>query len=393
MPRLLGPGPFVVLLALAACGDPSDPGATLDDTGDASTGGDASSGAPASSSSSGPVDPTTDGSGPTGPTDTGDDPGTTTLDPGTTSSTGAPDTSTSTTGDPDTSTSTTATPDTTSSTGDPDTSSTGDDTTGGVVDGGELPAPTQPCPELIDGTVEFHPMGVASPRDVRIWLDPAVAAVKDGPVVFYWHGTNGQPDQAIDGLGDMGIQEILDAGGIVVAPTHDPAAGFFPWFLVLGQQQDDLLIADEVLACAQEQIGVDAARIHSLGFSAGGLHTAQMSIRRSSYLASVALYSGGLTPGNMPMFEDPDNKFPAMILHGGASDVVVIGFKQASEDYAAYIAANDNFSFICDHGGGHAIPPVQDDVMQFFADHPWATAPEPYIDALPNGFPDYCILP
>jgi predicted esterase len=253
--------------------------------------------------------------------------------------------------------------------------------------------PTKPCPELVDGMVEFHPDGVASPRDVRIWLDPDTAAEKDGPVVFYWHGTGGEPNEAMNGVGDLGIQEVLDAGGIVVAPTHDPGAGIFPWFLVLGMQQDDLLVADEVLACAQEQIGVDAARIHSVGFSAGALHTAQMSIRRSNYLASVTLYSGGLIGGSMPMFADPDNDFPAMIFHGGNSDVVVIGFKQASADYAAYIGDNGSFSFTCDHGMGHAIPPEQDSVMQFFADHPWGTAPEPYMNALPNGFPAYCMLP
>jgi predicted esterase len=250
------------------------------------------------------------------------------------------------------------------------------------------------CPDIVDGMVEFHPDGLAAPRDVRIWIDPDVAAEQDGPVVFYWHGTGGSPNEATAGIGELGIQEILDLGGIVVAPTHDPGAGIFPWYLVMSEKLDDLVLADEVLACAQEQWGVDAARVHSLGFSAGGLHTAQMSIRRSNYIASVTLYSGGLIFGGMPPFAYDDNDFAAMIFHGGPGDQVVVGFQQASEDYAAYLAEHDSFSFICDHGMGHSIPVDEtDDVMQFFADHPWGTSPEPYADALPDGFPGYCQLP
>lgn len=320
---------------------------------------------------------------------------------GTTAVTGGPDVPTSTGGA--TSAGSTASDATTGGvTTDPATTTddtTGDDTTGDGTTGDvdlptpELPAPTMPCPTLVDGTVEFHPEGLEAPRDVRIWLDPDAAAQFDGPVVFYWHGTGGSPQEALVGLGELGIQEILDAGGIVVAPTHDPMAGIFPWYLVLEDKPNDLLLADEVLACAREQLGVDARRIYSLGFSAGGLHTAQMSIRRSSYLAAAVPYSGGLIFGAMPAFEDPANKFSAMIFHGGGSDVVVVGFEQASNDYAAYLGANDNFSLVCDHGGGHQIPDVQDSVMQFLSDHPYGTAPSPYAQGIPDDFPPYCETP
>lgn len=377
---------FAPLLVLAACTDPADPGGSADDTGTAADSSSSSDdgGLPATATGDAPPDPTT-----------GDDPATEpATDPGTTEPP-----ATSTTGEPDPTTTTAA--DTTTTTGDPDTTTTtadtttSDDTTGGILpgDGGELPLPSKPCPDLADGYVDVHPDGVASPRAVRIWVDPEVAAEKDGPVVFYWHGTGGEPEEALSGLGDLGVQEILDMGGLVVAPSHDPGAGLFPWFLVTGQQQDDLLIADEVLACAAEQYGVDAARVHSLGFSAGGLHTAQMSIRRSDYLASVVLYSGGLIFNSMPMFANPDNDFPAMIFHGGQSDVVVLGFQKASEDYQAYIGDAGSFSFICNHNTGHTIPPDQDSVLQFFADHPWGSVPDPYLGGLPDGFPDYCMLP
>lgn len=390
MSRLSLACPLAASLLLSACVEDAEPGPTEADTGSTAAGSSSESGPGATDpdSATAPDDPTT---GVPDDSTTTDPAATTTTAPGTT---GDPDTTAPGTTADDTTTTTTADDTTTTA----DTSTTADDTTTTTTDTGDglepdLPIPTKPCPELIDGTVEFHPDGLASPRDVRIWMDPEVAAEKDGPLVFYWYGTGGEPDQALAGVGELGIQEILDLGGIVVAPTHDPGAGVFPWHLVLSEKQDDLLLADEVLACAQEQIGVDPTRIHSLGFSAGALHTAQMSIRRSDYLASVTTYSGGLIFGSMPEFAEQANDFPAMIFHGGQGDVVVVGFKQASEDYAAYLAANDDFSFICDHGMGHTIPPEQDSVMQFFADHPWGTMPEPYASGLPDGFPAYCTLP
>lgn len=364
MPRSLASASLLSLL-LAACGDVPDPGASDGDTADSS--------------------------GST--TDTGGSDGTSTGG----STTDAPGSSTSSSGtgsDPDPTTgdvTTAVDPTAGSTTGGPGT--TGDNTTGDVDPGApDIPAPTAACPDIEDGTISFHPAGLDAPRDVRVWVDLETAARLDGPVVFYWYGTGGNPDQTYQGVGDDGIQEILDMGGIVVAPTHDPLAGVFPWWLVLSETTDDLVLADEILACASEQIGVDARRIYSLGFSAGALHTSQMSIRRSSYIASVVPYSGGLVFGSMPAFEDPDNKFAAMIFHGGPGDMVVVGFQQTSEDYAAYLDGNDNFNFICNHGGGHSVPNVQDNVMQFLLDHPWGVGASPYAQALPGDFPPYCAL-
>jgi predicted esterase len=371
VPRILACGPLLFLLTVA-CGEVEAPTVT---EGDSDTG----------------TDSTTDG--PSGGTTT--TPGSTSESPD--SSTSSPDPIT--TGEPVTTepdptdgpVATSTTTDATTTTGD-GTSTTDTSTTGLDPVVPELPVPSADCPDIVDGEVSFHPSGLDSPRDVRIWVDLDAAEQADGPVVFYWHGTGGSPQEALTGIGELGIQEILDLGGIVIAPTHDPMAGIFPWWLVLSETQDDLLLADEVLACAKEQIGVDASRIYTLGFSAGGLNTAHMSIRRSSYIAAAAPYSGGLIFGAMPAFQDPDNKFAAMIFHGGPGDVVVVGFEQASKDYAAYLDGNDDFNFLCNHGGGHSIPDAQDSVMQFFFDHPFGVGASPYAQGLPGGFPDYCAL-
>jgi poly(3-hydroxybutyrate) depolymerase len=180
----------------------------------------------------------------------------------------------------------------------------------------------------------------------------------------------------------------------VAAPFHDPAAGTWPWYLTVGSgKEDDLLVADEILACAIEKVGVDVRRIHSMGMSAGGLQTVQMSYRRSGYIASVAPYSGGLigTPPN----QNPNNAFAAMVFHGGASDVVGPAmFQQLSENYQSNISGAGHFAFLCDHGNGHTIPTdARTSVQAFLSAHPYGQTPSPYTGGLPPDFPSYCSLP
>jgi poly(3-hydroxybutyrate) depolymerase len=254
---------------------------------------------------------------------------------------------------------------------------------------GFLPAATGACPEMTAGMITVHPQGLG-PRDARLWISDA-ARTLDGPLVFYWYGTNGAPAQAIDGLGMATIDAITAQGGMVIAPVHDPAAGVFPWYLVTTTDESDLKVADELLACAIQKVGVDTRRIHSVGFSAGALHTTQMAYRRSGYLASVVTYSGGqLAP---IADQDPSSALSAMIFHGGPNDMVVIGFQAASEQFKMRLGAAGRFAFICNHGMGHRIPTdAVASVWKFLQDHPFGTRPSPYAGGLPAGFPPYCSL-
>jgi predicted esterase len=218
-----------------------------------------------------------------------------------------------------------------------------------------LPSATGTCPDLTTtGAVTVSPTGVA-PREVRIWVGEA-AAESDGPLVFFWHGAGGSPTEATYALG-AAVEEITAAGGIVVAPVHDPEAGTFPWFLTAGgMREDDLVIADEVVACAESSIGIDEHHIHAVGFSAGAMQTVQMSFRRASYVASVVSYSGGLVNARMPRTDAPDARFAAMILFGGERDEVVINFATASRSYLDVLSRGPGyFGLLCDHGAHGAV--------------------------------------
>ncbi|NMO15197.1 hypothetical protein HPC49_01330 [Pyxidicoccus fallax] len=251
-----------------------------------------------------------------------------------------------------------------------------------------IPKPTGTCPEFQEGTLTFRPAGIPA-RSVRIWMSDA-ARTLDGPLIFYWHGTGSSPTEATTGLGTAQIEAIKAQGGIVVAPSRDPAAGTFPWFYVSStSRDDDFRVADEVLACAIQKVGVNVSRIHSMGMSAGGLNTTQMSYRRSGYIASVATYSGGRS-STIPT-QDPTNKFAAMIFHGGPSDQVIINFQTVSTNYYNDLKSKSQFAMICNHGRGHSIPTdARAAVWQFFQAHPFGTVPSPYAGGLPSTMPSYC---
>ncbi len=254
-----------------------------------------------------------------------------------------------------------------------------------------LPTPTGACPELTSGNVTFYPADIDF-RAVKLWVgdDPQPG----GMLVIYWHAFMSAPDEAVFNLSQAVIEAITAAGGIVAAPYPASDVGTFPWFAVNGSdRRDDMLLADEIVACAIEQLGVDPRRIHVTGMSAGGLQTTAFSMARSRYVASAASFSGGAI-SEVP-FEDPNNKFAAMIIHGGDNDIFggTVNFKTLSTLWYNQLIGNGNFAFICDHGGGHTIPSgYGSSVVNFFFAHPFGTEPSPYAAGLPDSLPADCAL-
>lgn len=264
-----------------------------------------------------------------------------------------------------------------------------------------LPTATGVCPDFFEtlGTQDTHDLTFApageTPRVVRLFMD-ANAMTKDGPIIIYWHGTGGETNEAIQALGEAGVDQVRAAGGVVAAPTPDPASGTYPWTPVGGNLDHDNVFADEIIACAIDQIGIDVHRIHAAGFSAGGIHTAAMSVRRAAYLASVISFSGGEFGPVLGLDTDPDNLFAGMVVYGGPGDVYGggVGFEESSRHFASLLQQTGRFAILCNHGLGHHLPNVTAPGMQFLMDHPWGTSPSPYENGFPGVFPgDYCVIP
>lgn len=266
-----------------------------------------------------------------------------------------------------------------------------------------LPAVPASCPTITEGEVMF------GDRKVRVWVgDDGMSML--GPLVIYWHGTCSFPQEAaLRGIGAAGIERVKALGGMVAAidsPYRSPD-GFCPIIAATERCpgtttgngvwcREDYAAADDIVACAIQQVGIDTRRIHTAGMSAGGVMAAAYAYARSGYLASVTTYSGGgIASVLSPTVQDPGNDYAAMIVHGGASDGVgVANFQTIAGYYQNDLAAMGHFSFICDHGMGHSIPAgLGDSTVQFFVDHPFGVTPEPYASALPASFPSYCALP
>lgn len=219
---------------------------------------------------------------------------------------------------------------------------------------------TGPCPSLRDGFVVFAPGGAK--REVRLFMSEKALELH-GPLIFSWHATGEGASNAIGLLGKDIIEEIRSQGGIVVAPLTGYPREKRPWDNIPWGPTDadgDQQLMDEVVACAIE-VGIDVRRIHSVGWSAGGLKTAQVSLRRSGYIASVVIYSGGLTGASLPPDQDPENRFAAMVLFGGSGDISSvdgIAFAEATKAYADLLASKGRDAVVCNHGAGHAAPPA-----------------------------------
>lgn len=230
------------------------------------------------------------------------------------------------------------------------------------------------------------------------------------PLFFGWHWLagnaadlirEGQLEQAVEQMGFIAvIPDALrnaDGGGLTYG---------FNWpFIEQAGQEPELVFFDDMLACVTQQYRVDARRVHALGVSAGALWLTHLSgTPRVNHLASIATLSGGL--GQQPhvlsmMFTPQDNKFPALVLWGGPTDMFIINFQQASTLYRDALRCDHHYTVQCIHDAGHSVPtlPVPDGgsrfqgIWQFMLDHPYGLGPDqsPYFDGgVPSTLPPWC---
>lgn len=257
-------------------------------------------------------------------------------------------------------------------------------------DGPKLPTASMACPDFKSGMMTI--MGLS----VEVYAGPKGTSGK-APLLFYWHGTGGNGMEAMRSLPASVHKEIMDQGGLIIAPTTTTMKGTdVTFFLSVWYTDGDFAFADLVADCAVKNYGVDARRIYSTGCSAGGLMTGAMAFQRSNYLAAAAPNSGGFAYPGLDVLQDPKRVTPTMTMHGKlGSDTFgggVIDFSETSKSFADSALPKGGFVVNCDHGGGHCRTPpeLQVAAWQFMKDHPFGVTPEPYANGLPSSFPSYC---
>lgn len=241
------------------------------------------------------------------------------------------------------------------------------------------------CPPLDDGVLDEFPTGETSYR-VKVVLPPQP---QGAPVLFAWHWLGGS---AADIVRYMDLDELAQEEGVVViAPDSDGSA--YEWhFLEEPEGNPDLLLFEDLLACAHAQHGVDLERVHALGMSAGGLQTTYLTMFEAQWLASTAIFSGGTMPG---MYDRPARPLPVMITWGGPGDTYSsVSFEETSLYLSEELQADGSFVVECEHDLGHQIPDGASTwAWEFLSAHPLDVDPEPWAAGLPDTLPDYCRIP
>lgn len=246
-----------------------------------------------------------------------------------------------------------------------------------------LPEIKGECPEFKDGSTIM----VAGHGGVAI---SAGAPGKNGPLLFYWHGTGSSAAEANTSLPAGVRSDILSSGGIIASFNGRQSSGAAGDCSGTGaHNMADFDAADQIAACAVKNHGIDPRRIYTTGCSAGGLQSGCMAQQRSSYIAAAAPNSGGVV---FPQ-KWQDASSPAIFtMHGGPNDMVVVTFSETSATLDTNAKGHGSFVVNCNHGGGHCLAPapLKTAAWEFMKAHPFGTKPSPWAGAIPPTVPEYC---
>lgn len=268
---------------------------------------------------------------------------------------------------------------------------TGD--TGSTDDSGDTDTDTPAPPTYSQGTCPTLEAGVNTgfahahgSHDVRIVLpdDPTGA-----PVLFAWHWLGGSSADIVRYMDLEGLAER--EGVIVLAP--DSAGSAYEWeFVSPAEDNPDLALFVDLLACAHDQWGVDMSRIWTTGMSAGGLWTTFLTMHESEWLAASAPLSGGTFPGS---YATPTDTLPVMVTWGGPDDTYGsdVNFQDLSLDFSGNLQADGHFVVECVHDRGHDLPPDATNLVWTFLSAHVKGEPSPWADGLPSSMPDMCTIP
>lgn len=249
------------------------------------------------------------------------------------------------------------------------------------------------CPDLSMAGVQ-HFTSNGKDREVRVYFPDATT--ENLPVVFAWHWLGGNAQQMTQALH---LDSYASTHDVIIVVPQALSTNPFEWNFVAGESEaaDDLALFDDMRTCLSRDRNVDLRRIYSTGMSAGGLWTTFLSIHRGDALASVMVMSGGTDP--IVQYAPPaGEKFPALLMWGGDSDVLTGGgfdldFQAMTLAFSSELRADDHFVVHCNHGMGHTIPPDGMDVAEAWLFPHVYGEPSPWIGKDPTELAPYCSLP
>ncbi len=251
--------------------------------------------------------------------------------------------------------------------------------------GAQIPLLTvDQCPDMEPGLIQDFPTNNDA-WEFSLYLPDDYTAEQEYPLIFLWHGLPSSRQDIIE-ITDM--PSVVDEHDFILVVPESKKVGTY-WPFASARDTPSLALFDDIVTCVSEAYSVDPDRIHSTGFSGGGLWTGVLVTKRSDILASVATNAGGML---VPYPEDLP-AFPALIAWGGVEDVAFgQDFDLLSRSLAAQYLEDGRFVVTCNHGDAHhwPTPELTFAVVRFLLDHPKGVDPLPYLAGLPEGFPESC---
>ena len=200
------------------------------------------------------------------------------------------------------------------------------------------------------------------------------APAGDMSVVFFFHGlmdpgSTPQPTEYM--VSGLDLQALADSYDAVIILPEAPLLNLFGfnvflWDIAL-ESDADLVLFDDLRACAADQLELDLARTTAWGFSGGALWTTVMASQRGDAFAAIVEASGG-SDIDVPIwsepgaaYETPAYQMPALLMSGGETDVwpdpslSIVDFEAATDTLEDQLVSDGHLVVRCWHDAGHTI--------------------------------------
>lgn len=240
------------------------------------------------------------------------------------------------------------------------------------------------CPDLVAG-LNTITTGEQT-REFLVFLPANHDPTERWPLVLLHNGLGGTAQGIVDATQ---MDDFVDDLGFVLIAPDSYAGGGVEWDSLSPADSPDLALFDDLLRCSQDKLGVDPARIHVSGMSAGGLYTGYLAMYRAEVIASAVAGSGGLLA---PVRADAPVP-PFLMMWGGEADMAVdTDFNRTATEYLGHLAALGRPAIACNHGQGHEwLPEFTPWALEFLLAHRLGDD-FAFSDPLPMSFPEFCEL-
>ena len=172
---------------------------------------------------------------------------------------------------------------------------------------------------------------------------------------------------------------------------------------VFGDDDEDLILFDDLISCAESQLAIDPYEVSILGFSGGALFTTVLTSHRSDALSSVISISGGsnvespLLPDKIiSEYSTPAYEVPALLISGGENDtwpegMRIVDFEAATNTFEGQLIADDHYVVRCKHNRGHTATQTSLIAAKEWVSRHRFGEPSPFIETGIGDWDSWCV--